>query len=364
MRLQVRIDVRQPLKKETRVKDKEGRWCVAQFKYEKLGIFCFVCGVMGHVENKCEVRFSMEQDDGVRGWSAEIRADNRKQGGRFTSWWLKEDGGGSSEILGGERRSQPQTPFGNSNMGPTHNNHAATSSNETYPRQNPNHQAITTQHENSLAINGLSTQSAPLPTHGSNNYHNIISQSIPISIPHTPAITTNQVTPQPLNLHNNLSNPFGPSDIQSSIINHQFTPIFLNRPDSTSNQSQSLTNQILSFSSQPLTATPHPIKTYSKINSRAPTQKNVIPRPTFNSKIELNPTRLKPEKNTTKIPKPNPNPTQTESDPSSTQMISEDMETQTEKNRRREDEVDVTENLKESEHFLTAGLGSQAYRDQ
>jgi hypothetical protein len=90
----------------------------------------------------------------------------------------------------------------------------------------------------------------------------------------------------------------------------------------------------------------------------------VIPRPTFNSKIELNPTRLKPEKNTTKIPKPNPNPTQTESDPSSTQMISEDMETQTEKNRRREDEVDVTENLKESEHFLTAGLGSQAYRDQ
>jgi hypothetical protein len=300
MRLQVRIDVRQPLKKETRVKDKEGRWCVAQFKYEKLGIFCFVCGVMGHVENKCEVRFSMEQDDGVRGWSAEIRADNRKQGGRFTSWWLKEDGGGSSEILGGERRSQPQTPFGNSNMGPTHNNHAATSSNETYPRQNPNHQAITTQHENSLAINGLSTQSAPLPTHGSNNYHNIISQSIPISIPHTPAITTNQVTPQPLNLHNNLSNPFGPSDIQSSIINHQFTPIFLNRPDSTSNQSQSLTNQILSFSSQPLTATPHPIKTYSKINSRAPTQKNVIPRPTFNSKIELNPTRLKPEKKNNK----------------------------------------------------------------
>jgi hypothetical protein len=61
---------------------------------------------MGHVENKCEVRFSMEQDDGVRGWSAEIRADNRKQGGRFTSWWLKEDGGGSSEMLGEERVSR------------------------------------------------------------------------------------------------------------------------------------------------------------------------------------------------------------------------------------------------------------------
>lgn len=28
------------------------------FKYEKLGTFCFVCGVLGHTKNKCEVRLS------------------------------------------------------------------------------------------------------------------------------------------------------------------------------------------------------------------------------------------------------------------------------------------------------------------
>jgi hypothetical protein len=48
----VRLDVRRPLTKDTKVKDKEGNWCTVKFKYEKLGIFCFVCGVMGHAENK------------------------------------------------------------------------------------------------------------------------------------------------------------------------------------------------------------------------------------------------------------------------------------------------------------------------
>jgi hypothetical protein len=41
------------------------------------------------------------------------------------------------------------------------------------------------------------------------------------------------------------------------------------------------------------------------------------------------------------------------------------MEAQSEKKRRREVEVDdSTEKLNESEHFLTAGPGSQACRDQ
>jgi hypothetical protein len=66
MRIRVKIDVRLPLKKDTKVMDKEGKWCTVKFKYEKLGIFCFVCGIMGHAENKCEVRFAMKQDDGVR----------------------------------------------------------------------------------------------------------------------------------------------------------------------------------------------------------------------------------------------------------------------------------------------------------
>ncbi|MCH94705.1 hypothetical protein A2U01_0015670, partial [Trifolium medium] len=93
MRLRVRVDVRQPLKKHKKVKNKGGEWCTVNFKYEKLGVFCFVCGVMGHAENKCEVRFSMERDDGVRAWSKELRAEPRRRRGRPTSRWLNEEGG-------------------------------------------------------------------------------------------------------------------------------------------------------------------------------------------------------------------------------------------------------------------------------
>lgn len=48
MRLRVRIDVSQPLKKLTRVKNKGGDWSMVKFKYERLNVFYFVCGRLGH----------------------------------------------------------------------------------------------------------------------------------------------------------------------------------------------------------------------------------------------------------------------------------------------------------------------------
>ncbi|XP_058765191.1 uncharacterized protein At4g02000-like [Vicia villosa] len=81
MRIRVRIDVRQPLKKSTRVKNRGGDWCIVNFKYEKLSLFCFVCGRLGHSEQRCEVRFAMSEDDGMREWSNDIRADTRRYGG-------------------------------------------------------------------------------------------------------------------------------------------------------------------------------------------------------------------------------------------------------------------------------------------
>ncbi|WJX65751.1 hypothetical protein P8452_50377 [Trifolium repens] len=101
MRLRVKVDVRLPLKKDTRVKDRSGNWCTVIFKYEKLGIFCFLCGVMGHAENRCEVRFAMESDDGNRKWSNDLRAEPRRSAGRQTSRWLLDERSGSSNNRGG-----------------------------------------------------------------------------------------------------------------------------------------------------------------------------------------------------------------------------------------------------------------------
>ncbi|XP_058733828.1 uncharacterized protein At4g02000-like [Vicia villosa] len=93
MRLRVKIDVRNPLKKSTRVKNKGGDWCNVTFKYERLGLFCFVCGRLGHNESKCEIRFAMDNDDGSRGWSVELRAESRRNSGATVSRWLKEEQG-------------------------------------------------------------------------------------------------------------------------------------------------------------------------------------------------------------------------------------------------------------------------------
>jgi 14-3-3 protein epsilon len=120
MRVRVKIDVRQPLKKDTKVKDREGNWCTVNFKYEKLGIFCFVCGVMGHAENKCEVRFSMENDDGRREWSGDIRAEQRRGAGRQTSRWLREERVAGDSLSGGARGFRGESTLGTPSMGSTH----------------------------------------------------------------------------------------------------------------------------------------------------------------------------------------------------------------------------------------------------
>jgi hypothetical protein len=98
MRLKVRFDIRQPLKLGKKIKANGGEWCVVNFKYEKLGTFCFVCGVLGHSENKCEVRFSQPDVAIPKRWSNTIRADLWKSGRRTSSQWLREDWGSKANV--------------------------------------------------------------------------------------------------------------------------------------------------------------------------------------------------------------------------------------------------------------------------
>lgn len=101
MRLRVRIDVTKPLKKNRRVRMEGEDWRVVSFKYEKLTNFCFVCGLIGHVEQNCEVLFAKEIDDGVREWGPELKADNRRGGRGIRSRWLRSDRQGESPNSGG-----------------------------------------------------------------------------------------------------------------------------------------------------------------------------------------------------------------------------------------------------------------------
>lgn len=53
MRIRVRIDVNEPLKRRMHMKKPGGTWVWINFKYERLPIFCFYCGVMGHSDQFC-----------------------------------------------------------------------------------------------------------------------------------------------------------------------------------------------------------------------------------------------------------------------------------------------------------------------
>lgn len=101
MRLRVRIDVRQPLKKGHQVRKTGGAWCPVVFRYERLGMFCFVCGCLGHTEQKCEVLFAKDHDDGSRDWGVELRADLRRVETGPGAQWLKEERGGKSNPTSG-----------------------------------------------------------------------------------------------------------------------------------------------------------------------------------------------------------------------------------------------------------------------
>lgn len=94
MRLRVKVNVRKSLKKQTKVKNKGREWCTIIFKYERLGLFYFVCGILGHSEHRCEVRFVMAEDNVIRGWSNELRVGSRGCGDGPLSKWLKRKSGG------------------------------------------------------------------------------------------------------------------------------------------------------------------------------------------------------------------------------------------------------------------------------
>jgi 14-3-3 protein epsilon len=336
MRLKVRVDVRQPLKKESRVKNQGGEWCTVKFKYEKLGVFCFVCGIVGHGENKCSVRFSMAVDDGTRSWSKELRAEPRRRNGRNSSRWLLDDDNGRSEP---EERIARDS--GGAQVDPT-----------TQHTAQPRRPVIA---QNSLSGPIL----VPVTT---TNQHDLAHQMITHSKP-VPAITASAennnshqlIISQPVNQHS-ISNPY----LQPNNYVPDNTIITQSLPDKN-NSSTSLTyspiitaalnqnpSQLFAFNANPL---PDPKHVATHVTRPG---KNIL-------NLKSNPNhKLIQAKNILLQPRPKNDPVT----PCFNQIPSETMEIQTEKKRRRDNEKESDETSVVTQHFLTVGPGSQACRDQ
>ncbi|KAK6148365.1 hypothetical protein DH2020_019277 [Rehmannia glutinosa] len=91
MRIKVEIDVRLPLKRFKKIRRLEGDWTIVSFKYERLGVFCYICGLMGHGEQFCEKRLSITEGDTQKDWGLWLRAPNKRYGSREGEKWLCDE---------------------------------------------------------------------------------------------------------------------------------------------------------------------------------------------------------------------------------------------------------------------------------
>ncbi|CAN1744060.1 hypothetical protein LINPERHAP1_LOCUS1999 [Linum perenne] len=85
------MDVRRPIKREKRVKRPGGNTEICKLRYEKLPTFCYICGLMGHVERNCQIRFNSPDSDIPRLWGPELRAPPRINKPRGGERWLIEE---------------------------------------------------------------------------------------------------------------------------------------------------------------------------------------------------------------------------------------------------------------------------------
>lgn len=92
MRVRVLLDVSKPLLKKLKLRKPGGDAKEVILKYERLEIFCYLCGMLGHMENSCDKLFDLIHDDGVRNWGSEIKVEIRHGGGSAGAGWLREKG--------------------------------------------------------------------------------------------------------------------------------------------------------------------------------------------------------------------------------------------------------------------------------
>ncbi|GAU37478.1 hypothetical protein TSUD_207140 [Trifolium subterraneum] len=94
MRVRVAVKVDEPLKKSLTLEKEDGGIVHVYFKYEKLGVFCYVCGVLGHTESFCRKRLEPGFVEGEKGWGTFLKSSNSSIGGGATiNKWLRDGKG-------------------------------------------------------------------------------------------------------------------------------------------------------------------------------------------------------------------------------------------------------------------------------
>lgn len=114
MRVKIRLDVRKSLKRKKRIKRKNGSEFVVVCKYERLGDFCFACGLVTHTERFCRRTIDNRGEGGARDWGSWLRAPTRRGAGQGGRKWLRNEGDVDWAAKFGGENNYPNFPGENS----------------------------------------------------------------------------------------------------------------------------------------------------------------------------------------------------------------------------------------------------------
>lgn len=94
MRIGVRIDVRKPLKIDLQVKKPRTPWPRVLYVYERVNMFCYFCGIIGHADTHCSLLYDLLDipRDQFR-YGPWMKADTHRPQ-CYSSQWLRSDVGG------------------------------------------------------------------------------------------------------------------------------------------------------------------------------------------------------------------------------------------------------------------------------
>ncbi|CAN0871731.1 hypothetical protein LINGRAHAP2_LOCUS9930 [Linum grandiflorum] len=89
MRVLVELDVRKPLRQETKVRLHDDVQLMCPLRYERLQTFCYICDIMGHIDKFCEVKFRLPAHQITRRRDDSIRAEFQDEQQKLAAKWLK-----------------------------------------------------------------------------------------------------------------------------------------------------------------------------------------------------------------------------------------------------------------------------------
>ena len=101
MRLRVSMDVRPPLKRGKRLRTPNGDGFFVSFKYERLSLFCFICGCLGHSDRFCPQLFTIPEEEITRGWGVWLKASFHQLPRPGFNPWLRTNQGQQLEMASG-----------------------------------------------------------------------------------------------------------------------------------------------------------------------------------------------------------------------------------------------------------------------